>query len=298
MHGQRRDAGQLHLGAQFEAAAWHHVRHAPEVERIADDEVVLVAAAATQARAADELVHRAAQLPKPVAAIPTGVAADRRCRRKRARGRGRDPDLAVVEIGRAAGPIGIAGHRAGVGPRGFDFVLGTVTERSVHRLAHRQQLLRHQSRRAVVAAHSAIAQPFCERSRDRMRHRRDQVDPQRTESRRQHRNGHHDARTQAARLCHHAHEIAIREDVRAADVERRANGLRDVEARDEVVQHVAHRDRLRLGRDPTRCDHRGQVLDEVAQDLERRRTRSNDHRGAEHRDRHARGCERVLDFAA
>ena len=67
-------------------------------------------------------------------------------------------------------------------------------------------------------------------------------------------------------------------------------------AADEVVQHVAHGDRLDPVVQPLRRDHRRQPRGEVAQHLERRRPRADDHRGLQHRRRHARGHQQLADL--
>jgi hypothetical protein len=110
--------------------------------------------------------------------------------------------------------------------------------------------------------------------------------------------GNHEAATQAALLGHHVHQLAVREDVGAADVERAADGVGHAEARCQVVQHVADGDRLALGGDPVRRDHHRQPVHEVAEDLERRRAAAEDHRRPEHGERHAAAGQLLLDLAA
>ena len=60
-----------------------------------------------------------------------------------------------------------------------------------------------------------------------------------------------------------------------------ASGSGMLDRADEVAQHVADRDRLAPGVHPLRRDHHRQHLGEVAQHLEARRARADDHRGAQ-----------------
>ena len=77
----------------------------------------------------------------------------------------------------------------------------------------------------------------------------------------------------------------------------RPDGLRHGEAVHEVLHDVAHRDRLRLRRDPARGDHDRQPLHEVAQDLEGGRARADDHGRAQDGHRRPPRGEDLLDLA-
>ena len=82
------------------------------------------------------------------------------------------------------------------------------------------------------------------------------------------------------------HHVAVREDVGTADLDD-ARHLRVVECADEVVEHVGDPDRLAARCHPAGRDHDRQALGQVAQDLERRAARPDDHRRPELGDRHA-----------
>ena len=114
---------------------------------------------------------------------------------------------------------------------------------------------------------------------------RDQVHPVGREPRREHRDRDHQP-TEAAEAGVGPHHVAVREDVRAADLDD-ARHLRVVERADEVVEHVGDADRLAAGPHPAGRDHDRQALGQVAQDLERRAAGSDDHRRPELGDRHA-----------
>ena len=65
--------------------------------------------------------------------------------------------------------------------------------------------------------------------------------------------------------------------------------VRQLSRADQVVQHVAHRDRLDEAAHPTRGGHVRQHLGEVPDHLERGRPRADDDSGLEHDGRHPRG---------
>ena len=112
------------------------------------------------------------------------------------------------------------------------------------------------------------------------------MDPETGQLRRQNGNGENPARRQLQDLRHDPDDLAIGEDVRPADVQPPIDGPRLVQAGDQVVQRVPHGDRLRRRRHPARRHHHREPLDEISQNLERRRARPDDHRRAQRRDRH------------
>src|SRR5690606_360009 len=67
---------------------------------------------------------------------------------------------------------------------------------------------------------------------------------------------------------------------------------------DQVVQHVAHGDRLDPVVQPARGDHHGQALGEVPHHLEGGAAGAEDHRCAQHHRRHLAGQEDVADLLA
>ena len=140
-------------------------------------------------------------------------------------------------------------------------------------------------RRPRVADDHLVAQALDERPGDARGHRRDQAHPVRGEARREHRDRDHQP-TQAAQPGVGPHHVAVREDVRAADLDDPGH-LGVVERAHEVVEHVADADRLAARAHPAGRDHHRQPLGEVAQDLERRAAGADDHRRPELGDRHA-----------
>ena len=84
------------------------------------------------------------------------------------------------------------------------------------------------------------------------RHRRDDVDPERGQSRRQQRHRHDQPPPQPGHRRVALHHLLVRQDVRAADVEGAADLGRQLGAADQVAQHVADRDRLDPAAHPAR----------------------------------------------
>ena len=151
-----------------------------------------------------------------------------RCRRpvasprERRRGARSNLDLPAIDEDGAARPVGVAGDGPGIRPRGFHLVLLDLSERKAHGLANAAERLRHEARRVVVAADDAVAEPLGERPRDAMAQRRHELDPERAEPGREHRDGDDEASRQPALLGHDPHQLQVADDVRTADVERPA----------------------------------------------------------------------------
>ncbi len=91
--------------------------------------------------------------------------------------------------------------------------------------------------------------------------RRNQVNPKRAEPWCQHRHRDHQAPAQAETLRHDPHDFGVAHDVSATDVQSLPGRAWLLKGRDEIVQDVAHRDRLALGPHPARRDHHRQPLD-------------------------------------
>jgi hypothetical protein len=95
-----------------------------------------------------------------------------------------------------------------------------------------------------------------------------------------------------------AHQLLVGDLVGAADLEHRAAVELDVKSRDEVIEHVLDRDRLRRGAHPARRDHHRQALDQLAKHFEGEAARADHDRGPELDRLHARVGENVADFLA
>ena len=132
-----------------------------------------------------------------------------------------------------------------------------------------------------------------ERHREPVGDRRDQADPQRGQPRREHRHR-HDEPLEAANLredLHHgleAHGLGT-DVINAFDVA--------LEGEQQVVEDVAHRDRLDVVEGPLGRDHRRRPLGEVADHLEGGRSRADDRTGSE-LDRRQFGAQDLADLGA
>ena len=83
------------------------------------------------------------------------------------------------------------------------------------------------------------------------------------------------------------HHLAVAQHVGAADVDRGVHVGVHARRAEQVVQHVAHGDRLDAIAHPLRRRHVRQHLGQVAHHLERRGARPDDHAGLQHERRHA-----------
>ena len=90
-------SGQLHFGVQPQTP-WRFVKlHAPEVERIADAQLLGITAASSHADAAHEQVQETAQRPQPVTVVPAGATANAANRRERLLRRNVDRDGSRID---------------------------------------------------------------------------------------------------------------------------------------------------------------------------------------------------------
>jgi len=96
---------------------------------------------------------------------------------------------------------------------------------AVDRLAHAECLVGHQPLRSVIGHDHAIFKPLRQRSGDPVGHRRDEIDPQRAQPRRQHRHRQDDPTAKPEFFSHHPHQVAVRHHVGAADLKRSARRL-------------------------------------------------------------------------
>ena len=271
---------------------------APEVEGVTEHEAPRAAAAAPEARAADESVHDAAEAPEPIGFEVAALASKGAHGRPHVGERGIDCRLAAIGEFGPARPARVAPHDAGVGPGGLDAVGARLGESGVNGLADSEARMGHETEGDVVAADDAVAKALGEGASDGRVEGRDEVNPERGEPRRKDGNRDDKAFPEVEGVGHLAHDLRVRPDVRATDVEGGANGLWGFEGGDQVVQNVADGDGLALCADPSGRDHDRQAFDEVAQDLEGGGARADDHRGSHHGDWDAGGSESGLDLAA
>jgi hypothetical protein len=90
------------------------------------------------------------------------------------------------------------------------------------------------------------------------------------------------------------HHLAVRHHVRPADVEGAVHLVRQPGAAHQQPEHIADGDRLGPGAHPARGDHHREPFGQMAQHLERSRTRADDHTGPQY----GRGHPRRQQYAA
>ncbi len=228
-------------------------------------------------------------------------------------GRGVHVPFTHVRVQTPARPVGIGGQRITGNPRcrrggppGRHLRLTHPLQGEGEGCGERERTaraVRDVLRDVVLVADHFIAQGLGERTGDRGRDRRDQADPVAGQSGGEHRHGQDQPTGEPGDPRVLLHHVPVRQGVGASDVERAVHLRGHRRAADQVAQHVPDRDRLDARRhpargdhDPARGDHDRQPLREVAQHLERRRTRTEDDRRAQDRRRHPRGEKDVTDL--
>ncbi len=257
-----------------------------------------MAAATSESGPADRLIHPTANLPEETGAPVSVGSADRSNLREGLLHRTLDGDFATVGQRRSPGPVWIARDFARGGPACFDIALLRFTQRRFDRGFDAQAITRHQSHRIVVPANGAVLQSFGQWSGDAAADRRHQTDPEAAEVRSQNGNRQDDSATQFQFLRHHLHDIAIRHDVGAADVQGLAGRFFHIQTSDEVAKDIANRDGLGFGFDPLGSDHDRQTLHQVTQRFKGCGPGADDHRGAEHGGGDAAGLQDFTDFVS
>ena len=263
------DAGQLHLGEQREPPARLDADHAPEVKGIAGTDVGRVAAPPAPPNAANEAVKQAAEVPEDVPVVPAVRPADGGddCPDRRGCGRARalDPLAAAVE-----GDVGaVVAHRErALGPAGGEVGGALGLEGGTHGLLVGPQL--DGDAGAEVRGevdHEVVAEAIDERAGNARGDRRHEVEPVRGEARAQ--DGHRDDEQLSP---HHPREpreqVLVAHHLGAADIAGVVAGRLGAGEAHEVLDEVVEGDGLRQRADPAGRDHHGQVVHEVADDLE------------------------------
>jgi len=274
-------AWQLHLRPQGKRPVAVDAHHPPEVECFTELHHLRVPSPAPQPRPAHELVEPATQPPEHVAGIPAIAASDSADRRVDARRIGFDIDDPLVGEDGAARP---------------GWISGDLDLRPMDRLANAQSLVRHQPLGRVVGDDHAVLEPLRQRAGDPVGNRGHEVDPQRTQPRRQHGHRQDDPAAKAELFGHDPHQLPVGHHIGSADLQRLAGGRRHLEAADQPVQHVGNGHRLALGGDPSGRHHDRESLDQIAEDLKRRRAGADDHRRPKGGHRHSAGGEDLLDL--
>ena len=280
----------------------------PPVQGVADLERVGVPAAPAQPDTADEPVHHPAGPPAQRERVPAALAADAGDDVPHVLGRRGRVALAAVGVDGAARPRGVRRQRV----RGR---VGRVRPRPARlHLAGADPLQRqgdgpvevgepalgrrHELVDVVLGGDDLVDERVDEGHGRRAGHRGHQVDPVRRQARGQHRDRQHRPSRQLRHLGEALHHLQVGQDVGAADVERPVDLGRQRHRLDQVVQDVADGDGLDAVVHPGRREHHGQALGEVAQHLEARRPRPEDHRRLQDDGRDARAQEGLADLGA
>ncbi len=302
-----REAGEAHLRAQQQPPAGLDRLHPPEVQRVVHAQVPLVAAAPAQPRSAGEPVHEATDLPRERPRVPAPVATDLLDDLPQHVGGGVHDRPALVDVERPARPVGVGrqrvARRAREGrrrPPGGDLAVVDALQRQPDRPLHADEPLGrvgHEGADVVLAAHRLVLEGLDERLRDPGGDGCHEPDPEAGQARGEDGDRDDDPAREPGDPGVRLHQLAVRQDVGATDVERARDVRGHVRAADEVAQHVADRDRLDPVRHPARRRHDGQPFREIAHHLERGRARAQDHRGLEHRRRDPGGEQDLADLA-
>ncbi len=302
-------ARHLHLGAQPQQSAARGRRvglaaglldgfDAPEVDRITDPRLGLAAASAAEPDSADEPVHPAAHRPEELRRVPAVRPADADDHPPQSVDRGRRLQLAGVGEDGAARPVRVAGQRVARGARDLGILPARLDGVGVETAQRHRDGGAVRGQPAVRAGdevidrailHDALVlQRSDERARDRSRNRGHQVHPVRCESRSEHRQGGDRALAQTRLERIAVHHLAVAQHVGSADVGGAVDAVIDARGAQQVVQHVAHRDRLDAVAHPFRRRHVRQHVGQVPDHLERCGTGADHDAGLQHERRNAR----------
>src|SRR5208283_2461845 len=265
---KQRFAWQLHLGAQGQAAIALETHYAPEVQRFSVSEGFWISPPSSQTRAANQLIHPSTDLPENICGIPTVPTANpahgakdrpRRCFH------GNLPN--VTEDGSSC-PVWVASNGTSHRPTGFHVVFSHLVESLVYRSADAQKFLGNETGNATVATYHWILQSLRQRARNGVAQGCDQLNPVRAQAWRQHWYRNNQTAPQTEFFRHDAHDVAVTEHVRSANVEYAARCFRYCEDSYQVSHYIPDRDRLTWGANPFGGDHDGQSFHQVAQDFE------------------------------
>src|SRR6185369_15935366 len=153
------------------------------------------------------MVEKTAQLPEPVAIVPTRFTTDTRNRPPDFLGGGRQENLPRIVVKGASGPARVAGSAplggrdlAGIDPGAFYLTLADPLQGQAYRQSAVDQFLRDKCADAGVPADYLVAQAFCQGAGQDSRHRCQQVNPGGTQPRGQDGNRDNQALRQAGLL--------------------------------------------------------------------------------------------------
>ena len=284
--------GHSHLGAQAQQVARLEALDPPPVQRVADGEPVGVAASAAQSGPTDEAVHQPARDPSQAPGVPAAPSADALDDVPQGVGVGIDMALPLVTADDAAGPLGILGQRRGGRPGrrrrvpgGGDVELADAGQGQLDRAVHPGQAVLgggHEAAQVGLGGDRFMDQGLDQRASDSGGHGGDQTDPVAGQPRGQHRHGTDPAAGEPGGACIGVQQLGEGQHVGASDVECAVRRALEPGRADEVVQHVAHGDRLDPVAHPARGHHHRQTLGEMPHDLEGCAAGAEDHGRAQH----------------
>ena len=299
-------ARQLHLGAEPEEPATLDALDPPEVEGVARVQRLGVTATAAKAHSPHELVQHSAGGPGDGQGVPAVVAADPLDHLPELLDRGIGMLLLEIDVHGVAGPVGIAREEVGgstldrrVLPARLDLADANALEGEAHRPAVRGEAslgLGDEAGDVVLVDDAVILQRGDDRDRERPRDRRDEVDPLRGEPGCEHGESGDGALLEPRLERVAVHHLAVAQHIGAADVEGAVDLGWQRRRLDEVVEYVAHGDRLDEVAHPLRRRHVGQHVGEMADHLERRGTGADHDAGLECHGRHTGGDEDPPDL--
>ena len=157
---------------------------------------------------------------------------------------------------------------------------------------------RNQFENTLVRADHLVAQPFDERRCQSAGHGRDQIDPVGGKGRGEHGHGQDQPGPQPGLLGVEPEQLAVREPVRAADVQDQSCRGRGFQAADKVAEHIRDGDWLAECVHPAGRDHDRQAVHEVAHDFKGCAARAQNHGGPEPGGLHRAGLENAADLGA
>ena len=182
--------GQFHLRPEREKSVAINADHPPEIERLAKLDVFRMPPATAQPRATDKRVHPAPQSPQHVAGIPAVPPANSTDGGEHTLWIGVDFHRSPVGEDGATSPRRVARDRAGHAPPRLHRPGLDLPQRPRDRLPSPERRVRHEPLSIVIGEHDPVSQALGQGPCDPIRHRRDDVDPQGAQSRREHRHRH------------------------------------------------------------------------------------------------------------
>ncbi len=278
---------------------------APEVERFADVQVIGVSTAASQTDATDQAIEKTAHGPCKGKRIPATFATDSLDHPPHVGRSSVHMAITLVELDITTAPCRVGRQwvrwrirPCRVGPACFHRPLLDLLQSETHGLFVTDRCQMDDVLQVVFAGNDRIAQRFHEGLGNRLRHGSHDVHPVTRESRSEHGDRHDEPLAQSGNLGVAVHHLAVGEHFGSGDIETPVGSGGQVECGNEISQYVPHGDRCNFAVDPSRSHHGGQPLGEIAQHLERRTSRADDHARLQHDGRNGGVEENLTHFCA